>query len=523
MTIAVIYARVSSKAQLKKGDGLGSQESRCRDFATYRGYEVVRVFHERGVTGRVEDRPAMREMLKWLRNNRKDAPVVIIDDISRLARNLEAHLKLRATIGSVGAQLESPSIEFGDDSDSRLIENMLASVSQHHSQKNAEQVRHRMTARLKAGFFCFWAPIGYTYVKGQGGGKILARDEPNASLIQEALEGFASGRFSLQADVARFLAPHPIFSRDTNGNIHPQRIKNLLTNRLYAGYYAYKPWGVELTKGNHDALISWETFQRIQSQLSDNTSAPQKKVSHDDFPLRGYVACDSCGHPMTGYWAKGRNKRYAYYECFQKGCDQRRKSIKRAEIETAFEALLKSLSPSRGLVAVASAMFKDIWDARIASWQTQRKAQKRELVRIEGQISKIADRLIETTSSATERALEAKIDKLEAQRVKLAEDIAIAKPKPEDFKKKFRTALTFLANPWKLWETGRSDDRQTVLKLVFESPIPYARNRGFRTAKTTIPFKALDDLEGEKVKVADPRGFEPLASAFGGQRSIQLS
>ena len=44
MTTAVIYARVSSKAQLKKGDGLAGQESRCRDFATYRGYDVAKVF-----------------------------------------------------------------------------------------------------------------------------------------------------------------------------------------------------------------------------------------------------------------------------------------------------------------------------------------------------------------------------------------------------------------------------------------------------------------------------------------------
>ncbi|MEM6586799.1 MAG: hypothetical protein AAF692_13685 [Pseudomonadota bacterium] len=40
MTIAVIYTRVSSKAQMKKGDGLASQQSRCREFATYKGYTV---------------------------------------------------------------------------------------------------------------------------------------------------------------------------------------------------------------------------------------------------------------------------------------------------------------------------------------------------------------------------------------------------------------------------------------------------------------------------------------------------
>lgn len=311
MTDAVIYTRVSSASQVKKGDGLASQETRCREFAAYKGYAVARVFQDKGVSGGLVDRPAMKEMLAWLRKRRNAEPVVIIDDISRLARDLDAHLKLRAAIGSVGAKLESPSIEFGEDSDSLLIENMLASVSQHHRQKNAEQVRHRMTARLNAGYFCFWALTGYKYIKGQGGVKVLARDEPTASLLQEALEGFASGRFATQAEIARFLAPHPVFSRDAKGAIHPQRIKNLLTNKLYAGYYAYAPWGIGLTKSQHPALMSWETFQRIQTRMAEGTTAPQNRASLDDFPLRGHIACASCGHPMTGYWAKGRNKRYA--------------------------------------------------------------------------------------------------------------------------------------------------------------------------------------------------------------------
>lgn len=186
--------------------------------------------------------------------------------------------------------------------------------------------------------------------------------------MQEALECFASGRFASQADVARFLRPHAIFSRGAKGDIHPQRIKNMLTNKIYAGYYEYKPWGFDLIKGNHPTIISWETFQRIQGRLEGNSSTPQKKVANEDFPLRGYVACDCCSHPMTAYWAKGRKKRYPYYECFQKGCDARRKSIRRADVEGAFESLLKSLRPPRSLFAVASAMFKDPWDARIGDF-----------------------------------------------------------------------------------------------------------------------------------------------------------
>lgn len=102
-----------------------------------------------------------------------------------------------------GGELESPSIEFCDDSDSRLIEHLLASVSQHQREKNKEQTRNRMRARAMNGFWVFHAPPGYRYRQAEGGGKILVRDEPSASRIKEALEGFASGRFQTQAEVIR--------------------------------------------------------------------------------------------------------------------------------------------------------------------------------------------------------------------------------------------------------------------------------------------------------------------------------
>ena len=133
---AVTYVRVSSQTQISKGHGLGSQETRCREFARQRGFEVCQVFKDEGVSGELIDRPGMQTMLKFLRQNKRmQEHVVIIDDISRLARGLEAHLRLRTEISVAGAKLESPSVEFGDDSDGRLVENLLASVSQHARQK----------------------------------------------------------------------------------------------------------------------------------------------------------------------------------------------------------------------------------------------------------------------------------------------------------------------------------------------------------------------------------------------------
>nr|WP_237072855.1 recombinase family protein [Pseudaestuariivita rosea] len=121
---------------------------------------------------------------RFLRLHPKDSIVVIIDDISRFARNVQAHIKLRETLADAGGILESPSIEFGEDSDSRLVEHMLASVAQHQREKNAEQTSNRMKGRMMNGYSVFAAPIGYIYKKTGSHGKLLTRDEPIASIIQ---------------------------------------------------------------------------------------------------------------------------------------------------------------------------------------------------------------------------------------------------------------------------------------------------------------------------------------------------
>lgn len=223
---AVIYCRVSSLRQLKEGHGLVSQETRCREYARHRNYEIKEVFRDEGVSGGMIDRPGMQAMLSFLRKEKNgEAQVVIIDDISRLARGLQAHIELRAAIGQAGGKLESPSIEFGEDSDSMLVENLLASVSQHQRQKNAEQVLNRMRARFMNGYYVFHAPAGYKYERVAGHGKMLVPDEPKASIIREVLEGFASGRFASQIEIKRHLDTFPEFTAKCSEKVHLQRVK----------------------------------------------------------------------------------------------------------------------------------------------------------------------------------------------------------------------------------------------------------------------------------------------------------
>ena len=511
---AVIYCRVSDTKQTIRGTGLNSQETRCREFAAMRGYEVAKVFTD-DASGGLINRPGMQTMLGFLRQNRRNPHIVIIDDISRLARGLHAHIELRAAISKAGGILESPSIEFGEDSDSQLIENLLASVSQHQRQKNGEQTLNRMRARALNGYWVFQAPVGFRFERMSGQGKVLVHDEPVASVIKEALEGYACERFSTQAEVKRFFEAQGCFPTNKGGEVTNQRVNDILTQPLYAGYLELPRWDIGLRPAKHEGLIDFDTFKTIQDRLNGIARVPARKDISDDFPLRGFVVCGCCGNPLTACWSKGKAKLYPYYLCHQKGCEAKGKSIRRELVEGDFEALLKALRPTEELFEFASSLFRTLWDQRAQTMKQLGQSMKAELSQIERKISQLMDRLIEADSESVMRAYEKRIGDLETERLVTREKIAKCGKPIDTYEDTFEHSMTFLANPWKLWENGSIEHRQTVLKLAFKDHLAYDRETGFRTPEISMPFKALGDICGGKMEMAHPRGFEPLTSAFG--------
>jgi site-specific DNA recombinase len=519
---AVIYCRVSSTKQTSHGDGLNSQETRCREYAKYHNLKVEQVFKD-DMSGSLIERPGMKAMLSYLRKNRKDQLVVIIDDISRLARGLEAHLKLRAEIAGAGGLLASPSIEFGESSDARLVENLLASVSQHQQQKNKEQTLNRMKSRARNGYWVFRAPWGYRHLRTVGKSKVLILDQPMASIVQEALEGYASGRFTCQSDVRRFMLNHPRFCETGRRHVPLDRVRVILTEPAYAGYMEYPEWDIGFRKANHDGLISLETFERIQDKLNGGARAKNRADLHDDFPLRGHVCCGECGHPMTANWSKGRKASYPYYLCRQKGCARNGKSVARDKIEDAFADFLRELTPAQETVQLADMMLRDIWSDLESSAQESKALLQRQTKAVEKKIDQFLDMMVQQDSATVVGAYARKVEELEHEKAVLAEKMANCGTVSKDYDQTFRTALTFLASPWNLWENGNLQERRTVLNLTLSDPIQYDWEKGFRTPQISFPFKALEGFSGPEGKVVHPTGFEPVAFGLGIRRSILLS
>lgn len=450
---AVIYCRISSEAQAKKGDGLRSQETRCREYCGYKGYAVDRVFYDRAMSGSLIDRPGIKELMQFLKRCKTaDQYVVVFDDISRLARDIRAYLDLRDAILSSGAEMDCPTIDFRQDSDGIYFENMQALNAQHYRQKNAEQTKSRMRARAMNGYWCFHAPPGYKFQKVAGHGNLLVRDEPMASILQEALEGFASGRLESQGEVKRFLESQPDYTRrKKNGEVRYEDVIRILTRPHYAGYIEIPDWGISLRKGHHEGLISFEAYTKIQERIEGGYKAPARKDINQDFPLRGFVTCGDCGKPLTGYFATSKTgKKHAYYMCFNKTCVSCRKSIRRDTVEGALADLIKQMVPSQNAVRIARAMFKAAWETRLVQSKELMSTLRQDIKRIDKQIDQMLDRIVDTSSTTTITAYERRIAKLERDKAIACEKLEKGPGPRHGFEDMFELALKFLSNPWKL-------------------------------------------------------------------------
>ena len=511
MEKAVIYARVSSQKQLREGNGLDSQTVRCRQYAEFQKYEVVAVFTD-DISGATLKRPGMEAMMAFLRSHKKEPHRVLIDDISRLARDTYAYSTLRKKISRAGGLLESPSLKFEGGATGHYHENILSASAQFQRELNRERVVSRMHARMHQGAYVLQTPRGYKFEKDPKGGARVVPDEPIASAVREALVGFAQGRLSTQADVKRFLEAHPDYPKPKSGKVSPSAIRRILSNVLYAGMVEYEPWGITLREGRHEGLISYATYLKIQERLEGRTHAPMRSNLGEEFSLRGFVLCDDCGKPMQSCLSKGRSKLYPYYLCASKPCPSYGKSVRREKLEGEFETILKQVQPTKKLIGLATKMFKDVWDIRQNDLKARKQAYDREIKKCDQSIAKLVDKAMETETSSLLSAFEKRIRALESEKVKLTEQRENLAPPKKGFEDSFRTALDFLLEPWKRWETKDLRQRRLVLQLTFSQGLRYCREKGFRTVKKAdlaLPFAVFGDTSEKVFRVVGPEGLEP--------------
>ena len=112
----------------------------------------------------------------------------------------------------------------------------------------------------------------------------------------------ATGRYTKQEVIARATAAG---LRSRKGlTLSPQSFGQLMRNPIYIGKIESRDYGVS-TRGDFEPIVDEATFYRAQAVLDGRVvvSGPRHR-NRPDFPLRGFVRCESCGRGLTGSWSK---------------------------------------------------------------------------------------------------------------------------------------------------------------------------------------------------------------------------
>jgi len=340
----IIYCRVSSKEQIE-GTSLESQQSACLEYADAKDLRVLRVFIEQGESAKFADRTQLIELLDYCRMNKNQIQVLVVWKLDRFSRNVEDHFSIKATLAKYGVRIVSVTEPIDTNPEGRLMETILAGFAQFDNDIRAARTVQGMRRRLQDGIFPWMPPLGYRCAApGERKNTPDVPDPARFDLLRRAWREFASGAYS-KRDIRAMLAQWGLTTRKGKP-ISDQTLDNILANPFYAGILV-DPWSGKEYTGLHTPMVTPEEFARAQQAVSRKNRSRPHHLYREDFPLRGFVRCAECKHPLTGALSRGRSRSYPYYNCHNRSCARRGKALSAPSVDTEFRTFLSEIIPKQ--------------------------------------------------------------------------------------------------------------------------------------------------------------------------------
>ena len=519
---ALIYCRVSSEKQVKEGNGLDSQEHRCRKYAASLGLQVESVFRDEGISGGLFDRPAIQSLLKYMDANWQNKYCVIFDDLKRFARDVEVHLRLKSELRAREAQLRCLNYNFDDSAEGEFVETIFAAQNQLERKQNRRQVCQKMKARIEQGYWCFCPPTAYQYEKDKDHGKTIVPINPAARILTDALKAFAENQILEQVDFQNYLAAkgfHKALKKDAR-TLTFEFIKGLLTQPLYAGIIDCPKWDIVGKAGKHKAIISIETYRKIQKKLERPERKP-RETDRLEFPLRRVITCSICGKNMTGSVSRGKNKYYGHYTCNNKECKAKTKNILYDKLENDYVEFLDKIKVEKEILEIGRLVATRIWEQKQKDTTLSQAAKEEEKREIELAIDEYLDLIPKTKSESVKSRYEAKIEQLDKRLAEI--NIGPENKKAPDINEALNIAIQFLGTPAQTWKKASLELKNTIHRMIFTENPTYSLETGFGTPKLSLPFYIKQHLNNHTGDMVDLRRLELLTSSLPAMRSSQLS
>jgi hypothetical protein len=242
----------------------------------------------------------------------------------------------------------------------------------------ARKIRETMSRKAMRGLVLGRIPYGY-----QSGPNGTLQEAPTESTVVTEIFRLASEGKGIRAIVKELNAQELRTRR--GGAWSMITVRDMLRNRVYTG--TYDRFGSRVAR-NHPALVSSDTFKRIQERL-DARAQKSGYAPGTPFLLSGTAVCATCGSRMIGVtrrqtWTRTDGTRasniYRYYQC-EAATNQSRCSYhthRAPELDAEVLAKLGqdtvSSAASAALSARLAALAKDASAGRVSAEEMRRKA-----------------------------------------------------------------------------------------------------------------------------------------------------
>ena len=524
---AIIYCRVSSEKQKTDGHGLDSQEARCREYAKNNGYVVdERMIFKDAASGGGEytSRPGQVELVEFIDKHPLMNFVVAVDDISRVARDVQAHFQLRYALRARGVEIVSPNFNFENSPEGEMVEGVMAMVSQYHRKGNRRQVIQKMKARLEAGYWPFARKRGFDVKKDPIHGKLAVPNEQGLKILKPAMEDFAIGNLMGTIDFCKHLVEKK-FWKGKLPEKYLTQAKAMLQDPFYAGIVVYEKWEVEPREGKHKPLISLSTHESILRRLKKPVSSSRiRKDVNSDFPLRGLLKCSACGKHLTAAWSKGRKSRYPYYFCLNsKDCPLYQKSLPRDLIQKKFINILKETCLRKEVDKIIEIVFEKTWKEEVGAQNKQESVIIQKSKELRNTIDELTAVARKTKNDQVREEYELQIEdavrELKELRGKTLSEMDPLVP----YRTALRKSKKFLKSPYVVWKKLEIEEQHKLYFFVFDEKLAFDPKNGYQTAETPTAIKLFEEFVVTNSQSVDPTGLEPATSSLQMRRSSQMS
>jgi len=311
-----IYTRKSTEHGLEQEfNSLDAQREACEAYIKSQASQgwtaLPQQYDDPAYSGGNLDRPALKKLLRDIEAGKVD--VVVVYKIDRLTRSLADFAKLVETFDARSISFVAVTQQFNTTTSmGRLTLNVLLSFAQFERELASERVRDKVAASRKKGKWTGGTvPLGY-----DAKDKKLVVNKAEAETVQTIfcryLELKSFGR--LVAD----LDQHGIVTKRRRTKVPKHNggipftygpLAYVLKNRVYLGEVHH---GGKWFKGEHEAIVDSQTFDRVQELLKANTVKCRTKHSDSGALLKGKLF-DDRGNRMGPSFSGKNGVRYRFY------------------------------------------------------------------------------------------------------------------------------------------------------------------------------------------------------------------